>query len=140
MEQANMIGGLIGGAMIGLAASMLFILSGKIAGISGIIGRLLTTSQLSEKYWRMAFLIGLVLGAALYGKLTGGLSITLQRHGVLLLIAGFLVGVGTGLGSGCTSGHGICGISRLSKRSIAATTAFMISAIATVFITQKVGL
>ena len=140
MEQANIIGGLIGGAIIGLAASMLLILSGKIAGISGMLGRVFSKSPWPEKYWRLAFLVGLIIGAALYSLLTGGLTITLQRHGLLLLLAGFLVGVGTGLGSGCTSGHGICGIARLSKRSIVATVVFMVSAIATVFITRQVGL
>ncbi|MBX2807623.1 MAG: YeeE/YedE family protein [Cellvibrionaceae bacterium] len=140
MEQANILGGLIGGAMIGLAASVLFILSGKIAGISGMLGRVFSRSPWPEKYWHLAFLVGLMVGAGLYGMLTGGLSITLQRHGLLLLIAGFIVGVGTGLGSGCTSGHGICGIARLSKRSIAATAVFMVSAITTVFITKQVGL
>lgn len=140
MEQANIIGGLIGGAMIGLAASMLFMFSGKIAGVSGILGRLFTPSSWSDKYWRLAFLVGLIAGAGLYGLLTDDLSITLQRHGVLLLIAGFLVGIGTGLSSGCTSGHGICGMARFSKRSIIATLVFMVSAIVTVFVTKQVGL
>ena len=140
MEQANILGGLIGGGIIGLAASMLFILSGKIAGISSMLGNVFSRSPWPEKYWRLAFLVGLMIGAALYSVLTGGLSITLQRHGLLLLIAGFLVGIGTGLGSGCTSGHGICGIARLSKRSILATVVFMVSAIITVFITKQVGL
>ena len=138
MEQANIIGGLIGGGLIGCAASMLFVLNGQIAGVSGMLGTVLAQSSSKDKYWCLAFLVGLVVGAAAYSMVTGSLFISLPRSGLLLLLAGFLVGLGTGLGSGCTSGHGICGIARLSMRSIVGTIVFMVSAIATVLLVKQV--
>ncbi|MEO1596040.1 MAG: YeeE/YedE family protein [Pseudomonadota bacterium] len=115
----------IGGALIGLAAVLLMWLNGRIAGISGILQGA-AFSRGAERSWRLAFVAGLVLGGALYLLVTDGTLLT--REGVspwLIVTAGLLVGVGTRLGSGCTSGHGVCGISRLSPRSLVATLSFM---------------
>ncbi len=115
----------IGGALIGLSAVLLMWLNGRIAGISGILQGA-AFSRGAERSWRLAFVAGLVLGGALYVLVTDGTLLT--REGVspwLIVTAGLLVGVGTRLGSGCTSGHGVCGISRLSPRSLMATLSFM---------------
>ena len=122
----------IGGALIGLAAVLLMILTGRVAGISGIFGGLLSL-QASDKAWRLAFVAGLIL-APLTGTLVGYAIAEPQMPASLpvIAIAGLLVGVGTRIGSGCTSGHGICGIARLSPRSIVATLLFMAAAIVTV--------
>lgn len=138
MADANIIGGLLGGALIGLAAALLLALNGRIAGISGILGGLLTAHQSSERFWRLAFLCGLVAGAALYRWLHGTLPLQLQSELPGLLGAGLLVGFGARLGSGCTSGHGVCGLARLSPRSLAATMTFIILAIVTVYITRHI--
>lgn len=115
----------IGGALIGLSAVLLMWLNGRIAGISGILQGA-AFARGPERSWRLAFVAGLVLGGALYVLVTDGTLLT--REGVspwLIVTAGLLVGVGTRLGSGCTSGHGVCGISRLSPRSLMATLSFM---------------
>jgi len=129
---------LIGGALIGLAAAMLLLANGRIAGISGILGSLFTAKG-GERAWRTLFLIG-VLGGALIYQLAGGevASIRIEASTPMLVLAGLLVGFGTRLGSGCTSGHGVCGISRLSVRSISATAVFMITGAATVFVVRHV--
>lgn len=132
MIAPDWIGGLGGGALIGLAAVLLLRLDGRIAGVSGIFGGLLTA--IGDRGWRLAFVAGLPLGAALYGALTGGLTQQLQVGAVPMAVAGFLVGFGTRLGSGCTSGHGVCGLARLSPRSVAATATFMASGFVTVFV------
>lgn len=116
---------LAGGALIGLAAVLLLYLNGRIAGISGILNGALTSAG-SERAWRILFLVGLVLGGLLY-QLSGDRTL-LTREGFplwQLITAGLLVGFGTRLGSGCTSGHGVCGIARLSPRSLVATAVFM---------------
>jgi uncharacterized membrane protein YedE/YeeE len=118
---------LAGGALIGAGAAVLILLDGKIAGISGIFGHVLHRT-FGEQYWRIAFLVGLLLPALLLG--TG--AIDWQAPPWLLAGAGVLVGFGTRLGSGCTSGHGVCGIANLSPRSLAATVTFMAFAAATV--------
>jgi uncharacterized membrane protein YedE/YeeE len=124
----------LGGALIGLSALILFLLDGRIAGISGILGNLLALRQ-GEIAWRLAFLVGLIAAPALYAAAGGPLPpLTVTSSIPLLLIGGFLVGFGTRLGNGCTSGHGVCGIARLSPRSIAATLVFMAAATVTVFI------
>lgn len=124
---------LAGGALIGLAASLLLWLNGRIAGISGIVGLLLQPSR-GEVAWRIAFIAGLV-GAPLLYALFATLPVPRFEAGMPALIAaGLLVGVGTRYGSGCTSGHGVCGLSRLSPRSAAATAAFMAAGFATVFV------
>lgn len=124
--------GLAGGVLIGCAATLLLWLNGRIAGISGIVGGLIAPSR-GEVSWRLVFVLGLLLGGSAYAGLTGSLNVDIQVSWPLMLVAGFLVGVGTRLGSGCTSGHGVCGIGRLSRRSIVATAVFFIAAMATVF-------
>ena len=127
----------IGGALIGLAAALLMLLSGRIAGISGILGESLNTG--TDKGWRLAFLAGLV-AAPLLATLAGYGVPSPQMPGSwgVIVLGGLLVGFGTRLGTGCTSGHGICGIARLSPRSLAATALFMAAAIIVVFVTRHV--
>jgi len=125
-----------GGALIGLSAVILMAANGRIAGISGIVSRLLPPikdqSGLSQG---IVFVIGLLLAAPLYLLVSGNLPLqTISDNLPLLAIAGVLVGFGAALGNGCTSGHGVCGISRLSQRSIAATLIFMATAFVTVFV------
>lgn len=115
---------LIGGVLIGTSASLLILLNGKIAGISGIVGSLLHP-QRNDNFWRLAFVFGLVIAPVIYRAIHPLPSVTVNAGSTTLIIAGLLVGIGTRYGSGCTSGHGICGISRLSPRSIAATLVFM---------------
>lgn len=119
----------IGGALIGIAAVLLFRLNGRIAGISGIASGLFTGK--SEDFsWRIAFVLGLVFGPLVYAVFAGKLPDSQLDAGfVLVIIGGLLVGFGTRLGSGCTSGHGICGLSRLSVRSLVAVAIFMVSGI-----------
>lgn len=127
----------IGGALIGLSAVLLMLLSGRIAGISGIVGECLNPS--SDKGWRLAFLAGLVaapLFAALFGFPAAAPSMPSSLG--LIVLSGLLVGFGTRMASGCTSGHGICGIARVSPRSLVATAIFMASAIVVVFLTRHV--
>jgi uncharacterized membrane protein YedE/YeeE len=138
MMEPNIVGGLVGGGLIGLAAVLLLALNGRIAGISGILGGMITANAPSERWWRLAFISGLILGAGLVGLARGGLPLELQARGPILLLAGLLVGVGTRLGSGCTSGHGVCGLARRSPRSLAATLLFMAAAALTVFLTRHV--
>ena len=137
MIEPNTLGGLIGGALIGLAAVLLVALNGRIAGISGILGGLITSTGRGDRFWRCAFIFGLLAGAGLYA-LTSGLPRELQARGPTLLAAGLLVGVGTRLGSGCTSGHGVCGLARSSPRSLLATMVFMVAAALTVFLTHHI--
>lgn len=125
---------LAGGALIGLAAAMFVLLNGRIAGISGVLGGLLRPRG-GDIGWRVAFIGGLVASPLLYRLLLGPLPLPRIEAGTgLLVVAGLLVGVGTRYGSGCTSGHGVCGLSRLSPRSLAATLAFMGAGFATVFV------
>jgi uncharacterized membrane protein YedE/YeeE len=126
---------LIGGAVIGLAASFLILFNGRIAGISSIAGNLLSPPKKQEA-WRWFFIAGLLLSAILY-KLSAGFPPTqYPSNWVVLVVAGLLVGFGSRLGSGCTSGHGICGLSRLSLRSLVATLVFMSTAAITVYIAR----
>lgn len=125
---------LIGGLMIGASAAILWLALGRIAGVSGILGRALLGAGASGRGWRLLFLIGLPLGAAvavLVGLADAPSAPPAQLS--LAVIGGFLVGFGTRLGSGCTSGHGICGLARLSPRSLAATATFMAAGMASVF-------
>ena len=132
--------GLIGGILIGCAAVLLMLGIGRIAGICGITLNVLTGRDTANLPWRVAFLVGLPLGALLMSVL--GLkdlgSLVMPASTPLTILAGLLVGIGTTFGSGCTSGHGICGLARLSPRSIAATLTFMVTAAATVFIIRHV--
>jgi len=126
---------LLGGAMIGTAAAMLMLLNGKIAGISGILGGALT-SFTNAGAWRFTFLIGLIAAPMVY-RLFAPLPLLQIDVGVgRLLLAGLMVGLGTRYGAGCTSGHGVCGLSRLSLRSLVATITFMVTGFATVFVVR----
>jgi len=116
---------LAGGILIGLSTVMLILLTGRVAGISGILGGLLKP-QLNETLWRLTFVIGMVAAPWLYLALVGSFEFESPRGTAALIVAGLLVGYGTRLGSGCTSGHGVCGLSRLSLRSLAATGVFMV--------------
>ncbi|WP_261640280.1 YeeE/YedE family protein [Erwinia mallotivora] len=116
-----------GGILIGAAAGMLIIFCGRIMGISGIIGGLLPASW-SEQQWRIAFLAGVLLAPVVFSSFATLPEITVNTSWGRLMVAGLLVGVGTRLGSGCTSGHGVCGLSRLSLRSLVATLIFMATA------------
>jgi len=136
MIEPNIVGGLIGGALIGVAAALLLFINGRIAGISGILGGLIKSDVPGERGWRAAFILGLVAGAALYAIFRGGLPLVLQAGGTKLILAGLLVGIGTRLGSGCTSGHGVCGLARRSPRSLVATMTFIAVAALTVFLTR----
>jgi uncharacterized protein len=129
------IGPLIGGVLIGLGSVVLMLFSGHIAGISGIVGGIFSRPFGDRLGWRIAFIGGLVLGPVLLAQLAGRSSSmpSDQSLGVLAL-AGLIVGIGTMIGSGCTSGHGVCGISRLSMRSLLATFTFIAVAALTVFI------
>ncbi len=138
MEDFTPVSGLIGGLLIGLATALMMLLNGRIAGISGIVGGLLARKA-SEVGWRAVFVAGLLLGAFVYMLATGGpLPVRIQASLPVMVVAGFLVGFGTRLGSGCTSGHGVSGIARLSKRSIVATLVFVGVAIITVFLAGHV--
>ena len=132
------ISGLVGGMLIGFAAVLLLLANGRIAGISGIVGGLLTRAT-AEMGWRVAFVAGLWLGAYVYWLVRGELfAVQMAATWPVMLIAGLLVGFGTRMGGGCTSGHGVCGIARLSKRSTVATLVFMGAGIATVFMARHV--
>jgi uncharacterized protein len=127
---------LIGGALIGLSAVLLMLLSGRIAGISGIFGGCLTPGA-TDRAWRLAFIAGLI-AAPLLGALVGaGISTpVMPANWIVVVAAGLLVGFGARMGGGCTSGHGVCGMARLSPRSIAATLIFMGTAFVVVFLTR----
>jgi uncharacterized protein len=120
---------LMGGGLIGLGATILLLANGRIAGVSGIIAGLLTPRR-GDIAWRAAFLIGLLLAGGIAAGLAPERLGSSPRGALLLVLAGLLVGVGTRLGGGCTSGHGVCGISRLSVRSIVATALFVATGIA----------
>jgi uncharacterized membrane protein YedE/YeeE len=119
------VSGTVGGLLIGLAASVLLLGNGRVAGISGILGQALWPTAYEDRGWRLAFLIGLPLGAALTSLVARLPVVDIQASPAVLVVAGLLVGFGTRLGNGCTSGHGVCGMSRGSVRSIAATLTFM---------------
>jgi uncharacterized membrane protein YedE/YeeE len=128
--------GAVGGVLIGAAVSLLLLMTGRIAGISGILGSALRP-LCSDRAWRVLFLIGLPLGALIASALAGGLAPPeMAVPTPLLVLAGLLVGFGTQLGSGCTSGHGVCGLARRSRRSLAATLTFMLTGAATVFVVR----
>ncbi len=127
----------LGGALLGVSAVGYLYVHGKIAGISGLVGQIFNMNQWMQhpEVW---FLLGLFIVPFVYGFFVQP-EITLNASPWMMIVAGLLVGFGTRLGSGCTSGHGICGISRLSKRSIVATSVFMLAGIITVFIMRHVG-
>lgn len=138
MTEFTPVSAALGGVLIGLAAALLLLANGRIAGISGIVGQAIAPAAGEERGWRLAFLLGLPIGAALVVMLSGPLEITIEASTPVLVAAGLLVGFGTRLGSGCTSGHGVCGMSRGSSRSLAATLTFMAVAAGTVFLVRHV--
>ena len=130
---------LIGGGLIGGSAALLLLLNGRIAGISGILGGLLQPKR-SDVGWRLAFLAGMLLAPLVYMVAVGSRPvIEVNAPNGTLIVAGLLVGIGTRLGAGCTSGHGVCGIGRASPRSIAATVVFMTTGVATVFVARHLA-
>lgn len=131
---------LLGGALIGAAAVALMAVNGRIAGISGIAARLLPPYSDDGLAGRMAFVLGIILAPQLLGLATGGAAVPqIAAATPMLLLAGLLVGFGAVWGNGCTSGHGVCGMARLSPRSLVATMVFMITAIATVFLVRHLS-
>jgi uncharacterized membrane protein YedE/YeeE len=126
---------LAGGALIGAAAVLFARLAGRVAGISGIVGGLLRPRR-HDVAWRVAFVAGLLLVPLAYAAAGSGFSVRIDASLGVLLIAGLLVGFGSRLGSGCTSGHGVCGLARRSPRSLVATAVFMAAGFATVFLTR----
>ncbi|MEX1362073.1 MAG: YeeE/YedE thiosulfate transporter family protein [Nannocystaceae bacterium] len=139
MTEFTPVASTIGGLLIGLASATMLVLNGRIAGISGIVGGLIDGSP-GDRPWRLTFVVGLLLG----GLATGIIAPEAFGQGApvslpLLVVAGLLVGFGTRFGSGCTSGHGVCGISRMSPRSILATITFMATGAATVWIVRSLG-
>jgi uncharacterized membrane protein YedE/YeeE len=126
---------LAGGALIGASAALLILLNGRIAGISGILGGLLRPSQ-GDVYWRTAFVLGIVIAPLAFGVALPLPSVRIDAGTSTLIAAGLLVGIGTRYGSGCTSGHGVCGLSRLAPRSVVATAAFMVAGFVTVFVVR----
>ena len=126
---------LIGGAIIGGAAALFAVLNGRIAGVSGILGGL-ARPQAGDISWRVAFVLGLVAAPIAWGLLATLPEIRVDTSYPVLVAAGLLVGVGTRYGGGCTSGHGVCGVSRASPRSVAATLAFMAAGFATVYVVR----
>jgi len=128
---------LAGGMLIGLAAAMFVLLNGRIAGISGVVGGLLKPVQ-GDVAWRAAFVLGLVGAPWVYALFAALPQPRIDASFGALVLAGLLVGVGTRYGSGCTSGHGVCGLARLSPRSLVATVTFMAAGFATVFVSRHV--
>jgi len=128
---------LLGGILIGCGAALLWLVNGRIAGISGIIGNLLTARH-GDIVWRVAFLFGLIGAPWFYLALSGMPAVRIEASIPVILAGGMLVGFGTRLGSGCTSGHGVCGIARLSIRSVVATCLFMATGCITVFRTHRI--
>jgi len=124
---------LLGGVLIGISSALFILANGRIAGISGILGGLLSRKP-GDIVWRIAFLLGLVAAPAAIFALTGPITATIEANTEVRVIAGLLVGIGTRYGAGCTSGHGVCGLSRLSPRSLVATLAFMGAGMAIVFV------
>ena len=134
MTEFTPISALAGGALIGLSAALLMLLTGRIAGISGILGGCLVAS---DRPWRLAFIAGLIAAPVLTALFGSPLANPLMpKNYAIIVVAGLLIGFGTRLGGGCTSGHGVCGIARLSPRSITATVVFMAVAMLVVLITR----
>ena len=129
---------LIGGAFIGVGTAIMLFFNGKIAGISGILGGMLQKWN-ADSSWRLAFLVGIPVGVMLVSVVHNmEPAVQVDTSPLAVVIGGLLVGFGTRLGSGCTSGHGVCGLARLSPRSIVATCTFMVSAAITVFVLRHV--
>ncbi len=136
IENFTLLPSLAGGTIIGLSASLLMLFNGRIAGISGITKSLITKEHSNnEKYWRLFFLIGLIIGGLIISTTMPSMTAKfLKLHPIQMIISGLLVGIGTSLSNGCTSGHGICGLARRSPRSIVSVIIFMLSGFFTVYI------
>jgi uncharacterized membrane protein YedE/YeeE len=131
---------LAGGMLIGLAAAMFVLLNGRVAGISGVLGGLLSglfRPVKSDMLWRIAFVLGLIGAPLVQVMFSASAKPQIEAGYVQLILAGLLVGIGTRYGAGCTSGHGVCGLSRLSPRSMIATLVFMVTGFATVFVIRR---
>jgi len=127
---------LAGGLMLGLAATVFVLLQGRVMGISGIVGGLLRpwSKHRGDHAWRISFVLGMLAAPLLYGAVAGPIAARIDAGWGLVVLAGLLVGVGTRYGAGCTSGHGVCGLSRRSPRSLVATGAFMAAGFVTVYL------
>ena len=144
MENFTPLSATIGGVLIGLAATMLLLTQGRVAGISNIVGGLLETNE-DDRLWRILFIVGLILGSSTYvffGENTSNININPfqlndKNHMFFMILGGLLVGFGSQIGSGCTSGHGVCGLGRFSMRSLTATITFMVTAGITVFVVRS---
>ncbi len=136
VEHPNIVGGLIGGLLIGFASLLLLVTTGRIAGISGIVGGAVRGP---DRGWRVNFVAGLLLAGGIGFQLLQGVELRMQASGAWLVAAGLLVGLGTRIGSGCTSGHGVCGLGRRSPRSLVATGVFMGVGVLTVLVTRLFG-
>lgn len=132
-ENFTPLASLAGGVLIGVATAMFLILNGRIAGISGILGGLLRPVS-GDIGWRIAFILGMLAAPLAYRLVAPLPAVQIDAGTTALVVAGLLVGIGTRFGSGCTSGHGVCGLSRLSPRSLVATLTFMFAGFATVFV------
>ena len=128
----------IGGALIGAATVLLLLALGRLAGVSGILAGTLRAAR-GDLGWRLAFVAGMVLAPSVYALGAARPEVTVATSPLLLIVAGLLVGFGTRLSGGCTSGHGVCGMARLSRRSLTATAVFMLTAAVTVFLARHVG-
>ena len=128
---------IIGGSIIGIAVSLLLLFNGKVLGVSGILGELFN-NPLSKNYWRLFFVLGLLISPLIYSIFHPIPNIEITSNKLLIIAGGLLVGFGSRLGSGCTSGHGVCGVARLSLRSLIATMTFILFGFITVYLMQKV--
>jgi uncharacterized membrane protein YedE/YeeE len=128
---------LIGGSIIGIAVSLLLLFNGKVLGVSGILGELFN-NPLSKNYWRLFFVLGLLISPLIYSIFHPIPLIEISSNKLLIIVGGLLIGFRSRLGSGCTSGHGVCGLARLSVRSLIATTIFILFGVLTVYVMQKV--
>ena len=139
MDNFTPVQGFLGGLLIGGAASLLVLLNGRVAGISGIVGGAFAAAS-TDLAWRISFVAGIVIGPVIVGALGGPVpDIVLPTPLPLIVVAGLLVGFGTRLGSGCTSGHGVCGIARGSPRSLVATAVYFAIAVLTVFVMRQIA-
>ena len=130
---------LFGGVLIGLSAVLLMLINGRIAGVSGLVSRILVYKDINKNLWVFVFFVGLLIGPIFYSFLTGPIKSNSVVDAPWLILAGLLVGFGTFVGNGCTSGHGICGLSRFSIRSLVAVTTFVFSGVLTVYILRLLG-
>lgn len=138
MENFTPVSALIGGVLIGVSATLLLLFNGRIAGVSGILGGLIITTP-GDRLWRALFLAGLIISGLVYQFIAPGVFSARPDYPLVLLIPGaFIVGFGTRMGGGCTSGHGVCGIGRLSRRSIVATVLFITTGVITVYVIRHV--